>query len=136
MKAINRMKATPPALTALAGAMLLSSLGISIATIALPALARDFSAPISAVRWVILALLVFASAIAYVLRNNMSVAGKDLSADLGLSEFQLGMVLSAFAWGYAIFQFPGGVFGERIGGDAQPARTVVLRNEVSGPGAS
>jgi len=25
------------------------------------------------------------------------------------------MVLSAFAWGYAIFQFPGGVFGDRAG---------------------
>ncbi len=35
--------------------------------------------------------------------------------DLGLSKIQLGMVFSAFAWGYAIFQFPGGVFGDIVG---------------------
>jgi ACS family glucarate transporter-like MFS transporter len=36
-------------------------------------------------------------------------------ADLGLSEMQLGTVLSAFALGYTIFQFPGGLFGDRVG---------------------
>ena len=25
------------------------------------------------------------------------------------------MVLSAFAWGYAIFRFPGGIFGNIVG---------------------
>jgi MFS transporter, ACS family, glucarate transporter len=69
----------------------------------------------SQVRWVILALLFAASFVAYVLRTNMSIAGEKMMADLGLSKIQLGMVLSAFAWGYAIFQFPGGVFGDRMG---------------------
>lgn len=36
-------------------------------------------------------------------------------ADLGLSELQLGAVLSAFALGYTIFQFPGGIFGDLVG---------------------
>jgi len=36
-------------------------------------------------------------------------------ADLGLSEMQLGTVLSAFALGYTIFQFPGGIFGDVVG---------------------
>jgi ACS family glucarate transporter-like MFS transporter len=67
------------------------------------------------VRWVILTLLFAASFVAYVLRTNMSVAGEKMMADLGLSKIQLGMVLSAFAWGYAIFQFPGGIFGDRLG---------------------
>lgn len=67
------------------------------------------------VRWAILALLFAASFVAYVLRTNMSVAGEKMMADLGLSKVQLGMVLSAFAWGYGIFQFPGGVFGDRLG---------------------
>ncbi len=56
-----------------------------------------------------------ASFVAYVLRTNMSIAGENMSADLNLSRIQLGMVLSAFAWGYAIFQFPGGVFGDLLG---------------------
>jgi len=67
------------------------------------------------VRWVILALLFAASFVAYVLRTNMSIAGEDIMADLGLTRIQLGMVLSAFAWGYAIFQFPGGIFGDIVG---------------------
>jgi MFS transporter, ACS family, glucarate transporter len=68
------------------------------------------------VRWKILALLFIASFVAYVLRTNMSIAGETLRTDLGLSQLQLGMVLAAFAWGYAIFQFPGGVAGDVIGG--------------------
>jgi ACS family glucarate transporter-like MFS transporter len=68
------------------------------------------------VRWVILALLFMVSFVAYVLRTNMSIAGENMMADLGLSKIQLGMILSAFAWGYAIFQFPGGIFGNILGG--------------------
>ncbi len=69
----------------------------------------------SHVRWVILAFLFMASFVAYVLRTNMSIAGEGMMADLPLSKIQLGMVLAAFAWGYAIFQFPGGIFGEIVG---------------------
>jgi ACS family glucarate transporter-like MFS transporter len=71
--------------------------------------------PRTRVRWVILALLFGASFVAYVLRTNMSIAGENMMADLGLSKIQLGMVLSAFAWGYAVFQFPGGIFGDVVG---------------------
>jgi ACS family glucarate transporter-like MFS transporter len=67
------------------------------------------------VRWMILALIFMASFVAYVLRTNMSIAGESIMAYLGLSKIQLGMVLSAFAWGYAIFQFPGGIFGDIVG---------------------
>jgi ACS family glucarate transporter-like MFS transporter len=67
------------------------------------------------VRWRILALLFCAGFIAYLLRTNMSIAGESMMTDLGLSQMQLGMVLAAFAWGYGLFQFPGGLFGDRIG---------------------
>jgi ACS family glucarate transporter-like MFS transporter len=69
----------------------------------------------SSVRWRICALLTVASFVAYLLRSNMSVAGAPMAADLGLSQLQFGMVLAAFAWGYAIFQFPGGVIGDLMG---------------------
>ena len=36
-------------------------------------------------------------------------------SDLGLSEIQWGWVLAAFTAGYAIFQFPGGILGDRFG---------------------
>ena len=70
----------------------------------------------SYVRWNILALLVLASFVAYLLRTNMSIAGDRMMGELGLSQVQLGWVLAAFAWGYAIFQFPGGLLGEWLGG--------------------
>jgi len=70
----------------------------------------------SGVRWHILALLTLASFTAYILRTNLSIAGERMMPELGLSQLQLGYILAAFAWGYAIFQFPGGVFGDRLGG--------------------
>ena len=68
------------------------------------------------VRWRIFALLFMSSAVGYSLRTNMSVAGEPMMRDIGLTELQLGYVLSAFAWAYALFQIPGGAWGNAIGG--------------------
>jgi len=67
------------------------------------------------IRWRILALVFASSFVAYLLRTNMSVAGERMIGDLGLTQVQLGLVLAAFAWGNAAFQFPGGLWGERVG---------------------
>jgi MFS transporter, ACS family, glucarate transporter len=69
----------------------------------------------SSVRWHVLALLVLASFVSYVLRSNISIAGPAMMTDLGLTEKQLGYILAAFTAGYTIFQFPGGVFGVKAG---------------------
>ena len=66
-------------------------------------------------RWVVLAIIILASFVAYVLRTNLSIVSETMMHDLGMNEYQLGMVFSAFAAGYAIFQFPGGIFGDRFG---------------------
>ena len=66
-------------------------------------------------RWIVLSVLIFGSFIAYVLRTNVSIVGETMMHDLGMTEVQLGMVFSAFAAGYTIFQFPGGIFGDRFG---------------------
>jgi len=73
------------------------------------------SGRMTGIRWRVLAILVLASFVPYVLRSNVSIAGETMMADLGLTRLQLGFVLAAFAWGYAIFQFPGGLLGERFG---------------------
>ena len=73
------------------------------------------SAPPTAVRWRILLILVLASFISYVLRTNLSFAAPAMMDDLGLDEIQWGWVLAAFTAGYAIFQVPGGVLGDRFG---------------------
>lgn len=72
------------------------------------------SKPIT-VRRKILVLLAGFSLVSYVLRTNISVAAKFMMPDLGLSEIQMGQVFSAFMLGYAIFQIPGGILGDRKG---------------------
>ena len=67
------------------------------------------------VRWIVLAIIVVASFVAYVLRTNLSIVSETMMHDLGMNEYQLGLVFSSFAAGYAIFQFPGGIFGDRFG---------------------
>ena len=76
----------------------------------------------TAVRWRILAWIVVASIVAYILRFNLSVAAPAMMRDLGLSEAQLGVVLGALAWSYGLFQAPGGLLGERMG----PRRSMTL----------
>ncbi len=69
----------------------------------------------TAVRWRVMAILIFASFVSYVLRGNLSIAPQTMMQDLGLSEVQWGWVMAAFPAGYAIFQFPGGLFADRVG---------------------
>lgn len=67
------------------------------------------------VRWRVLLLLAVVSFVSYLLRGNLSIAAPRMIADLGLTEIQWGWVMSAFPLGYALFQFPGGVWGGRVG---------------------
>ena len=60
-------------------------------------------------------MLAFFSLTAYVLRMNISVATKFMMPDLGITEIQMGQVFSAFMLGYAIFQVPWGLLGDRSG---------------------
>src|SRR5262249_42890315 len=69
----------------------------------------------TAIRYRILALLVGFSLVSYVLRTNITVAAKLMMPELGLNEIQMGQVFSAFMLGYAIFQIPAGILGDRKG---------------------
>src|SRR5580700_1931148 len=53
--------------------------------------------------------------ILYVDRVNISTAAPLIKADLGLSNTQLGLAFSAFAYPYALFQLIGGYFGDKFG---------------------
>jgi ACS family glucarate transporter-like MFS transporter len=55
------------------------------------------------------------SAIAYLDRVNLSIAGQAVQKDHGLTDVQLGWVFSAFLIGYAMFQVPGGWLADRYG---------------------
>jgi len=55
------------------------------------------------------------SFVAYVLRSDVSIAAPTMMQDLGLNELEWGWVVAAFTTSYAIFQFPGGIFGDKLG---------------------
>jgi ACS family D-galactonate transporter-like MFS transporter len=59
-------------------------------------------------QWILLFLLVVSIGINYIDRSNLSVAATDLSSELNLSRANLGLLLGAFFWTYAIFQLVAG----------------------------
>lgn len=67
------------------------------------------------IRWQILGLLFLISVVTYLDRINISVAGKQMSEELGLTDLEFGTIFSAFVLGYALFQIPGGWLGDRFG---------------------
>jgi ACS family glucarate transporter-like MFS transporter len=53
--------------------------------------------------------------IAYAQQKSITVAAERIMPDLHLSQFQISLLEQAFVIGYALFQLPGGLFGQRVG---------------------
>ena len=91
---------------------------------------RDSAAPPAAeanpthVRHVILALTVAAYVITYMDRVVISTAVPSIQKEFGFSIVTMGWILGAFQWAYALFQIPGGWFGDRVG--PRRALTVIV----------
>jgi ACS family glucarate transporter-like MFS transporter len=66
-------------------------------------------------RWLLIFWMFIISAIAYLDRVNISVAGRSIEKEFHLEHTQLGWVFSAFVLGYALFQAPGGRLADRFG---------------------
>lgn len=66
-------------------------------------------------KWPILFLIWAMMLIAYFDRIDMAVAGPDVMAALHISKSQFGWVLSAFTFGYAAMQVPGGHCADKFG---------------------
>lgn len=69
----------------------------------------------SHVRWLLIFWLFVLSAVAFLDRVNISVAGGSLAQTYHLNNVHLGWVFSAFLIGYAVFQTPGGRLADRLG---------------------
>ncbi len=67
------------------------------------------------VRYRILGVLFVMSFVNYLLRNNLSVAAPSIEAEFGFSKTQIGWILGAFNYTYALLQIPGGIFGQLYG---------------------
>jgi MFS transporter, ACS family, glucarate transporter len=70
---------------------------------------------VSRVRWFLVGWIFVLSAVSYLDRVNISIAGSSIAAEFGLSTVQLGTVFSAFLFGYALFQTAGGWLADRYG---------------------
>lgn len=66
-------------------------------------------------RYTILAILFITWVVSYIDRMVMTVAIPYIAADFNLSPVAMGVVLSTFFAGYAIFQIPGGMLADKFG---------------------
>lgn len=66
-------------------------------------------------RYVVIFAICLAAVVAYMGRNCLGVASKEVRADLGINLAQWGGVMSAFFWSYALAQVPAGWLAHRIG---------------------
>src|SRR5438876_1425788 len=73
-------------------------------------------------RWLLIGWMFAISAVAFLDRVNISIAGSSIEKDFGIDHVQFGWVLSAFVLGYALFQAPGGRLADRFG----PRRILAL----------
>jgi MFS transporter, ACS family, glucarate transporter len=69
----------------------------------------------SNIRWTMAAALAAFALCSYLTRSNISVAAETMIPALGISSVQMGQIFSGFLWGYALFQIPGGILGDRLG---------------------
>jgi ACS family glucarate transporter-like MFS transporter len=67
------------------------------------------------VRYLLIILIFVVSAVVYIDRSNISIAGIYLAQDYGIDNVQLGWVFSSFLLGYAAFQVPAGWLVGKLG---------------------
>lgn len=77
---------------------------------------------VTRVRFFLVFWLFVLSAVAFLDRTNISIAGLQISREYGLGNQRLGWIFSAFLIGYAIFQVPAGWLAARFG----PRRVLTL----------
>ena len=71
--------------------------------------------PITRVRWLLIFWLFILSAVSYLDRVNISIAGGAIALAYRLTDVQLGKVFSAMLVGYALFQPIAGRLADRFG---------------------
>lgn len=67
------------------------------------------------VRWRIFGLLFALGLLAYAQRTNVTIAAERMMPELHLTQLRIGWIEQAFVIGYALFQLPGGLIGQRLG---------------------
>ena len=74
------------------------------------------------VRWILIFWMFVISAVSFLDRVNISIAGPSIEQEFHLDHIQMGWVFSAWVLGYALFQAPSGRLADRFG----PRRVLTL----------
>jgi len=77
-------------------------------------------------RWLVILLLVINSVINSLDRGSLAIANPLIATELHLSPAQMGVLLSAFLWAYALAQLPSGFLIDRIGARRMIGCSLVL----------
>ena len=81
-------------------------------------MSRTYGPPserMSYIRWLLVLWLFVLSAVAYLDRVNISIAGGQIAQEFQISNVRLGLVFSSFLWGYGLFQTLAGTLADRYG---------------------
>jgi sugar phosphate permease len=66
-------------------------------------------------RWVFIALIVLGGIVNYLDRSTLSIGNTTIAKELGFNALQMGLLLSAFSWPYALANLPAGYLIDRFG---------------------
>jgi MFS family permease len=66
-------------------------------------------------RWMILIIMFFGSILNYLDRVNLSIANTTIAEEFGLGPVEMGLLLSAFMWSYALANLPAGWLLDKYG---------------------
>ncbi len=88
-------------------------------------MASEPAAGVSRARYLVVARLLALAAVVYLDRVCISTTAFAIKADLGLDDWQLGLVFSAYTLAYAAFEVPSGFLADRFGARLMLTRIVV-----------
>ena len=80
-----------------------------------PSSSNPSAPPATHARYWVIVFAVTLAVVTYIDRVCISLAAPFITADLKLTEVQMGYAFSAFAWAYALFEIPGGFLGDWMG---------------------
>ncbi len=66
-------------------------------------------------RWNLVLILFFAAVVNYMTRDTLSIANTTIAENFHLNAIQMGFLLSAFMWPYALASLPAGWFVDKVG---------------------
>jgi MFS transporter, ACS family, D-galactonate transporter len=70
---------------------------------------------VTRIRWIVAGMMWLAIAINYIDRTVLAAAAPHLIKDLSIPLSEMGLIMSAFFWSYALLQIPAGWFADRFG---------------------